>query len=115
MPDPVHCTPNHVLEVLKDTESDHLILAHMGGWRLWNEVKEKLMEKPLYFDTSFSGDYLQKEGVSGMLTKEAFVDLIHAMGSDRVRNGQSVEWAKRCGAVVYGNRFNRDRKKEDFI
>ena len=23
MPDPVHCTPNHVLEVLKDTESDH--------------------------------------------------------------------------------------------
>ena len=44
MPDPVHCTPNHVLEVLKDTESDHLILAHMGGWRLWNEVKDKLKE-----------------------------------------------------------------------
>ena len=50
-------------------------------------VKEKLMEKPLFFDTSFSGDYLQKEGVSGMLTKEVFVDLIHAMGSDRVLLG----------------------------
>jgi len=45
MPDPVHCTPNHVLEVLKDTESDHLILAPMGGWRLWNEVKDALFKK----------------------------------------------------------------------
>lgn len=101
MPDPVHCTPNHVLEVLKDTESDHLILAHMGGWRLWNEVKEKLMEKPLYFDTSFSGDYLQKEGVSGMLTKEAFVDLIHAMGSDRVLFGTDSPWSGQKDAVQW--------------
>ena len=75
MPDPVHCTPNHVLEVLKDTESD--------------------------FDTSFSGDYLQKEGVSGMLTKEAFVDLIHAMGSDRVLFGTDSPWSGQKDAVQW--------------
>ena len=69
LPNPVHCTPDHVLEVLKDTESDHLILAHMGGWRLWPEVKEKLMGKHLYFDTSFSGDYLLRDGVEGMLSR----------------------------------------------
>ena len=121
MPDPVHCTPNHVLEVLKDTESDHLILAYglrvngvkdkefirnrveetLKGAALWNEVKEKLMEKPLYFDTSFSGDYLQKEGVSGMLTKEAFVDLIHAMGSDRVLFGTDSPWSGQKDAVQW--------------
>ena len=63
--------------------------------------EEKLMEKPLYFDTSFSGDYLQKEGVSGMLTKEAFVDLIHAMGSDRVLFGTDSPWSGQKDAVQW--------------
>ena len=73
----------------------------LKGAALWNEVKEKLMEKPLYFDTSFSGDYLQKEGVSGMLTKEAFVDLIHAMGSDRVLFGTDSPWSGQKDAVQW--------------
>lgn len=101
LPNPVHCTPAHVLEVLKDTESDHLILAHMGGWRLWPEVKEKLMGKHLYFDTSFSGDYLLRDGVEGMLSKEAFVDLIHAMGSDYVLFGTDSPWSSQKESVSW--------------
>ncbi len=101
LPNPVHCTPDHVLEVLKDTESDHLILAHMGGWRLWPEVKEKLMGKHLYFDTSFSGDYLLRDGVEGMLSKEAFVDLIHAMGSDYVLFGTDSPWSSQKESVSW--------------
>ena len=31
-----------------------LILAHMGGWRNWEEVEELLPYAPVYLDTSYS-------------------------------------------------------------
>lgn len=91
LPDPVHCRPEHVVEVVKETQSDHLILAHMGGWRLWQDVREQLLDLPVYFDTAFSEDYL--EGVEGMLTPEAFVDLVRAMGTHRVFFGTDSPWS----------------------
>ena len=45
LPEPVHCRPDHIIEVVKETGSDRLILAHMGGWRLWDEVKDKRSEE----------------------------------------------------------------------
>ena len=101
LPEPVHCTPDHVVEVVKDTESDHLILAHMGGWRLWDEVRAKLLELPVYFDTSFSGDNLEADGVEGMLTKEAFTNLVRAMGTDRVLFGTDSPWSGQKEAVQW--------------
>lgn len=91
LPDPIHCRPEHVVEVVKETQSDRLILAHMGGWRLWQDVREQLLDLPVYFDTAFSEDYL--EGVEGMLTPEEFVDLVRAMGTDRVFFGTDSPWS----------------------
>ena len=83
---------------LQKTREGEVLQQYVQTLR-YNE--EKLMEKPLYFDTSFSGDYLQKEGVSGMLTKEAFVDLIHAMGSDCVLFGTDSPWSGQKDAVQW--------------
>lgn len=101
LPEPVHCHPDHVVEVVKETESDHLILAHMGGWRLWDEVRAKLLELPVYFDTSFSEDYLAADGVEGMLSKEAFVELVRDMGTDRVLFGTDSPWSDQKRAVQW--------------
>lgn len=101
LPEPVHCHPDHVTEVVEDTQSDHLILAHMGGWRLWGEVREKLLELPVYFDTSFSEDYLAADGVDGMLSKEVFTDLVRAMGTDRVFFGTDSPWSDQKEAVQW--------------
>lgn len=101
LPEPVHCTPDHVVEVVKETGSDHLILAHMGGWRLWDEVRAKLLELPMYFDTSFSEDYLEADGVEGMLTKDAFTDLVRTMGTDRVLFGTDSPWSGQKEAVQW--------------
>ena len=65
MPDPVHCTPNHVLEVLKDTESDHLILAHMGGWRLWkSRFTLTLLFRVIIYKKRVFRECLQKKHLS---------------------------------------------------
>ena len=51
----IHCTPDMVLRVLHELEGvieDKLILAHLGGFALEEEVLEKLCGKPVWMDTA---------------------------------------------------------------
>lgn len=55
-PNDVHCTPDMVLNVLNELGeiiNEKLVLAHMGGCDLPDEVLEKLTNKPVYFDTAY--------------------------------------------------------------
>lgn len=99
LPDPIHCRPEHVLDVVKDTQSDKIILAHMGGWRLWEEVKEKLIEAPVYFDSSFSQDYIS--GVSGLLSREEFVAMVRRIGANRILFGTDSPWSGQKDGVEW--------------
>ena len=40
LPKKIHCTPDMVLNVLNKVNPKKLVLAHMGGWNLWDEVEE---------------------------------------------------------------------------
>lgn len=104
MPDPVHCPPFAVLDVIRDTGSDRLILAHMGGWRMWEEVMDRLVGRDVIFDTAFSTDGMPD--VDGMLKKEQFITMVREHGADRIVFGtdspwasqkESVQWMKECG------------------
>ena len=99
LPEPIHCRPQHVLEVLKDTQSDHLILAHMGGWRLWDEVEQMLSDQPVYIDTSFSENYIQ--GVGGLLDRESFVRIVRKFGAGRVLFGTDSPWSSQKESVEW--------------
>lgn len=91
LPDPVHCPPGQILEVLSETGTDKLILAHMGGWRMWEQVEELLTGQDVYMDTAFSFDCMP--GVKGMLTKEQFVRIVKKHGADRIVFGTDSPWA----------------------
>lgn len=85
-PDDVHCTPQMVLNVLDRLNGiieDKLVLAHMGGCDLPDEVLEKLVGKPVYFDTSYVLDrYTEK-------CKE----IIEKHGFDRVLFATDSPWS----------------------
>ncbi len=117
LPDPIHCRPDHVLEMMADTETDKLILAHMGGWRLWGEVKEKLAgNRNLYFDTAFSMTNLERDGVKGMLDEDPFVDLVRAHGSDRILFGTDSPWSdqKSCVDWIENTALTGEEKEQIF-
>ncbi len=117
LPDPIHCRPDHVLEMMADTETDKLILAHMGGWRLWGEVKEKLAgNRNLYFDTAFSMTNLERDGVKGMLDEDQFVDLVRAHGSDRILFGTDSPWSdqKSCVDWIENTALTGEEKEQIF-
>lgn len=91
LPDPIHCPPEQVVEMLEDTGSDHLILAHMGGWRQWDKVDRLLSGRDVYMDTAFSLSCIP--GVEGMLSEEEFAKMVRHHGADRILFGTDSPWA----------------------
>lgn len=61
LPDPVHCPPDKARKVIDALKPEKLVLAHLGGWKQWEEVYEYLAGENVYFDTAFSFDYMEQE------------------------------------------------------
>lgn len=113
MPEPIHCRPEHVLSVLEETGSDKLILAHMGGWRLWDKVEELLAGQKVYFDTAFSIDCMP--GVEGMLTEEQFIRLVRKHGADKILFGTDSPWSSQKDYVDWMNRIELTEEERRMI
>lgn len=68
------------------------ILAHMGGWRLWDEVWDHLVGRNVLFDTSYA---------RGHMTDDAFLGLVMAHGARRVLFGTDGPWADMPAEVAW--------------
>lgn len=97
--DDVHCTPDMVLNVLKELSGvidNKLVLAHMGGCDLPDEVLEKLAGEPVYFDTSFVLDrYSEKCKI--IIEKHGFSKILFATDSPWSDQKQFIEIIKSYG------------------
>lgn len=82
-PSPVHCTPTHAKHMVDILHPTHVILAHTGGWKQWDDVIELLTDPALYFDISFS---------FGVITKEQFLTILNQHGSDHLLFGTDSPW-----------------------
>lgn len=87
LPKTIHCTPEKVLNVLKHIQPDKLILAHLGAWRNWDEVEEKLCGLPVYFDVAI----VLKNGIPH-IEDEQFCRIIRKHGADKVLFGTDSPW-----------------------
>lgn len=54
LPESVHCPPDKMRKVLDIIKPEKMILAHLGGWKQWEEVYEYLTGENVYLDTSFT-------------------------------------------------------------
>ncbi len=87
LPEPVHCPPERTAAVLDalgcDPARPRIILAHVGGWGLWDEVETHLVGKPVYFDLGFSLGQIQ----DGQLLR-----IIRNHGADRILFASDSPW-----------------------
>ncbi|MFV0401256.1 MAG: amidohydrolase family protein [Oscillospiraceae bacterium] len=60
-PEPVHATPDQILDILPVLEEGTTILAHMGGNDYCDEVERLLCGRNLYIDTSYNLDKMPVE------------------------------------------------------
>lgn len=99
IPGKVNCSPDITLRALKQVGPVPLILAHMGGWRNWDQVEELLADTGVYLDTSFTLGRMTPlgDGYYGpldleMMGQEQFIRMIRTFGADRVLFGTDSPW-----------------------
>lgn len=87
LPNPVHCPPKRTLrmleEVEKNADTSKIVLAHMGGFRMWDDVRRLLIHKNVYFDISFCRNYM---------TQEDYAGIIEQHGADKILFGTDSPW-----------------------
>ena len=105
-PGVVHVTPKMVLHAIQEVGPVTLILAHMGGWRNWDQVEELLPYAPVYLDTSYSlgsinpldDGYYQPQDLP-MMGEEQFLRMIRTFGHERFLFGTDSPWSSQQESV----------------
>ncbi|MBO4911311.1 MAG: amidohydrolase family protein [Butyrivibrio sp.] len=104
----VNCSPKMCRNVINTIGEFKFVLAHMGGWRNWDEVPLYLEDTTTFLDTSFSSGRIQalSDGYwddkdKGMLDTEGFMKLVKAFGSDRLLFGSDSPWSDQKDEVEY--------------
>jgi len=98
-PEKVNCSPAMARRAVQQVGPVKLVLAHMGGWRNWDEVEDLLADTSVYLDTSFSvgkiadlGDGYYRPEELDMLAPEEFARLVKTFGASRVLFGTDSPW-----------------------
>lgn len=98
-----------ILHVMKTVQPEKLVLAHMGGWDNWKQVKSDLAGAPLWMDTAFTlGQIEPAPGTertpeeSFMMEHDEFIDLCRAHGTDRILFATDCPWSSQ---KAYTDRF----------
>ncbi len=107
LPGGEQAVPRKILNAIRQAGPVTLVLAHMGGWKCWDQVAELLPGTGVYLDTSFSlgpmtpsgDDYPWTKETLQRLGPEAFVRLVRRFGADHVLFGTDSPWADQEAAV----------------
>lgn len=85
IPNPIHCSPKRAANMLNQIECEDakVILAHTGGFGLWDEVEEYIVGRKVWIDTSYS---------LGMISDEQFERIVKNHGADRVLFATDSPW-----------------------
>ena len=84
--------PAELARVLDANPGLKCILAHMGGFRRWGEVREHLCSRDVYFDTAY---------VPRNLDDHEFLSLARDHGIDRILFGTDGPWTDGRAEIDY--------------
>lgn len=90
-PDDVHCTPEMAAEVIDEVHPANLVLAHLGGNEMWDDVEKYLVGKDVYLDTAV---------VLDVIKEDQFLRIVRNHGADKILFGTDVPWRDQ-GAFVH--------------
>ncbi len=89
-----------ICNVMKEINPAKFVLAHLGGWKGWDDVESTLAGENVYMDTAFVlGSYEPPEGVfvpdekRKMLSDEQFVRIVKKHGADRILFATDSPWS----------------------
>ena len=94
--DTIHGTPRAFAHVVDAFPQMRVVLAHLGGFRVWNEVAEVLVGRNVYLDTAYT---------LGHLPDADFVEILHAHGAEKVLFGSDGPWTDAAAEAAWIRRL----------
>ena len=121
-PGEIRCSPEMVLNVLRQAGPVTLVLAHMGGWRQWDRARELLAGTSVWLDTAFSlgaitplnDGYYAPEDLP-LLDQEGFLRMVDAFGADRLLFGTDSPWSAQRPDIEWIRALPLSKEQKDAI
>ncbi len=99
-PGVVRCSPQMAKHLQRELGNIPLILAHMGGWRNWDDVLGLLTDTSFFLDTAFSfgsirprPDMPQSPESLKLLDDRQFLQFLESFGAGRILFGTDSPWS----------------------
>lgn len=115
-PGVVRCSPQMAKNVIDELGEFKFVLAHMGGWKNWDEVLKLLGGTKIFIDTSFSTgkiiprrDFHWAEEDLKLLDAAQFMNFVKIFGAERILFGTDSPWTSARSSID----FIRDLPLED--
>ena len=104
----VYGTPQRFAALAASFPDLKLVLAHLGGLRMWDDVRRHLLPagKEVFFDTAYVSFYMERKEMR---------ELIADMGPERVIFGSDYPWEKPGRATEIIRDLNLSKAEEDSI
>ena len=136
LPQPVHCPPDKMRKVLDTLKPEKMVLAHLGGWKQWEEVYDYLAGENVYLDTAFMVGVSVNHKKDTMLLpedkqsenrisenklkyteyieQELFLKIIKKHGADRILFATDSPWSNAKIGIEYIKNLliNKEEKKQ---
>ena len=104
----VRCSPQMARHVVKELGDFKFILAHMGGWKNWDEVLKILGDTKVFIDTSFStGKIIPRSDCPWnaddlkLLTPAQFMRFVEVFGAERILFGTDSPWSSAKTSIEF--------------
>jgi hypothetical protein len=108
------CYTKNILAVLEQVRPKHLVLAHMGGHSMWDDVKKYIAGADVYLDTALS--FGRKQKVPNLLSSEDFTTLATAHGTDKILFATDSPWSEQKEMVDFVKATSlTDEQKSDIL
>ena len=116
----VRGAPEMVKNAIAPVGEFPLILAHMGGWKNWDDV-QTMAETKVLLDTAFSlgaiapiDDHYTAEELQ-MLSEERFCALVRAFGAERILFGTDSPWTDQAESLRAIQALPLEQREIDLI
>lgn len=92
IPQPVRCPPEKSLAIIEELQPTKLILAHMGGWKQWDDVERLIAGKNVYMDCAFCSSYMSPVQFERIVNKHGADKILFATDSPWEAPDSTINW-----------------------